>query len=194
MPPKIRVTKEMIIDTAFDIARREGESKITARRISEQLGCSTQPVLYHFASVAEIRRAVYRKADAYHSAFIMNMQNDHENPMLAIGLNYVRFAREESQLFRFLFQSDEFSGTGISELTDAEELRPVLAVFQQEMDISSDAAKEIFRTLFVLVHGYASLYANNRMVYDEKLIITTLTKVFYSALCADGKDHDEETG
>ena len=183
----------MIIDTAFDIARREGESKITARRISEQLGCSTQPVLYHFASVAEIRRAVYRKADAYHSAFIMNMQNDHENPMLAIGLNYVRFAREESQLFRFLFQSDEFSGTGISELTDAEELRPVLAVFQQEMDISSDAAKEIFRTLFVLVHGYASLYANNRMVYDEKLIITTLTKVFYSALCADGKDHDEET-
>ena len=47
--------------------------------------------------------------------------------------------------------------------------------------------------MFVLVHGYASLYANNRMVYDEKLIITTLTKVFYSALCADGKDHDEET-
>ena len=33
-----------------------------------------------------------------------------ENPMLALGLNYVRFGQEEKNLFRFLFQTDKFGG------------------------------------------------------------------------------------
>lgn len=193
MPPKVKITKEMIIDAAFEIVRREGVDKITARSISEQLKCSTQPVLYHFASVEEIRREVYQKVDEYHSGYIMNMQNDYGNPMLTIGMNYIRFAMEESQLFRFLFQSNEFSGTSILELVDTEEVLPIISVFQQEMDVSLASAKEIFSTLFIFVHGYASWYANNKMFYDEKLLISTLTKVFYGAVYATKEVKDEET-
>ena len=49
----IPITREMIIEEAFHIARTEGADKITSRRIAESLQCSTQPVLYHFATVEE---------------------------------------------------------------------------------------------------------------------------------------------
>lgn len=37
-------------------------------------------------------------------------------------MNYIRFAIEEPHLFRFLFQSDYFSGKTLLELIDDEEL------------------------------------------------------------------------
>ena len=48
MPPKTRITKDMVITAAVEIARKSGYENINARTVSEQLHCSTQPVMYHF--------------------------------------------------------------------------------------------------------------------------------------------------
>lgn len=69
MPAKVKVTKEMIIQVAFDIARVTGAENINARTVSERLNCSTQPVMYHFATIEELKRAIYAKADCYHSEY-----------------------------------------------------------------------------------------------------------------------------
>ena len=45
MPAKAKVTKEMIVDAAFAIAREAGVENINARTVSERLHCST-PVSY----------------------------------------------------------------------------------------------------------------------------------------------------
>ncbi len=190
MPPKIKISKEMIEQAAFEIARTEGADKITARKISKQLHCSTQPVLYHFSSVEEIKKAAYQKADEYHSTYLMNMEKDYGDPMLAIGMNYIRFAVEESNLFRFLFQTNEFSGADMSDLMNLSELLPVLSVLQQETETSE--AKEIFSTLFIFVHGYASMFANNSMDYDEKELSGMLNKVLLGAVYAAKEVTDEE--
>lgn len=182
MPPKARISKEMIMEEAFQIARTEGADRMTARRISERLKCSTQPVLYYFATVEEIKAAVYQLADDYHTRFLMNVEHDYGNPMLSIGMNYIRFAIEERNLFRFLFQSNEFSGAGLTDLVQSEALEPVLQVLQQEAGVTKAEAKEIFITLFVFVHGYASLFANNEMTYDSGLLAAALTKVFSGAV------------
>lgn len=193
MPPKVKITKEMIVDAAFDIIRSEGAEKITARRISEVLNCSTQPVLYHFATVDEIKEAVYAKVDKYQSSYLMDMTNDYDNPMLVIGLNYIRFAVEESQMFRFLFQSNEFKGASLLQLTETDILAPMLEILQQETNMSAAQAKEIFTTLLVFVHGYASFFANNDMIYKEEELILQLTKVFDGAICIAKEKKDEET-
>ena len=110
MPPKLKITEKMILDTAFSIVRMEGEEKLTVRRIAEKPGCSTQPVLYHFRSVEEIRSAVYEMADVHHSSFLKEIQEDCDHPLLSIGLHYIRFAVKETELFRFfLMCTDLFS-------------------------------------------------------------------------------------
>ncbi len=192
MPPKPKITKEMIVDTAFNIVQKEGAEKVTARSISEQLNCSTQPVLYYFSTVEDVKKAVYKKADEYHSAYIMDAEIACENPMLAIGMNYIKFAIEERNLFRYLFQSNEFSGVGMLDLLESEELLPLLTVLQNELDMSIEDTKSVFSTLFIFAHGYASLYANNTMVYDELDVMKALEKIFYGAICAMKGEYNEK--
>ena len=74
MPAKAKVTREMIVDTAFAVARETGAETISARTVSERLHCSTQPVMYHFATIEELKRTVYAKADQYHSDYLMRIK------------------------------------------------------------------------------------------------------------------------
>lgn len=67
MPPRAKVTKDMIIDAAFEIARKTGAENINARTVSKKLNCSTQPVMYHFATIEELKKAAYVKSDWYHT-------------------------------------------------------------------------------------------------------------------------------
>ena len=144
------------------------------------------------AKVEDIKKAVYKKADAYHSDYIMNMENDYGDPMLTMGMNYINFARKERNIFQFLFQSNEFSGASILDLLEMEEILPLLTVLQQELELSLEEVKEVFSTLFIFVHGYASLYANNTMIYDEANVISAIEKVFEGTICVLKGEKDEK--
>ncbi len=191
MPAKVKATKEMIIDAAFAIARGAGAENINARTVSEKLNCSTQPVMYHFATIEELKRAVYEKADCYHSEYLMNMKKPPKGAMLGIGINYIRFAIEEPHLFRFLFQSDFFSGSTMLELIDAEELTPVLSAMKESLGIDMEQTKKVFLTVFLFAHGYASIIANNALKYDEKIISSQLEQAYRGAILAvkDNNNH-----
>ena len=46
MPPKAKITKEMILNTVLDITREAGFESVNARSISGRLQCSTRPILH----------------------------------------------------------------------------------------------------------------------------------------------------
>lgn len=188
MPPRAKITRDMIVDTAFEIARNEGAENINARTVSEKLNCSTQPVMYHFATIEALKKTVYAKADSYHSEYLMNMKSPPKGVMLGIGLNYIRFAIEEPHLFRFLFQSNFFNGTTLLEMMDAEELTPVISAMQGAVGGSIEQVKEIFLTIFLFAHGYASIIANNSLEYDEELIKAHLERAYNGAILAAQED------
>ncbi len=190
MPPKAKITKEMVIDAAFQVAREAGGENINARTVAEKLGCSTQPVMYHFATIEELKRATYTKTDWYHTEYLMNA--DQEEPMLSIGLNYIRFAVHEPNLFRFLFQSGYAVEKSLLEMIDSEELLPVLSAMRSAMQVSLEQTKEVFLTLALFVHGYASIIANNSLEYDEKLIAVHLKRVYTGAVLALQEENYEK--
>ncbi len=45
MPPKVKITKEMILNTVLDITREVGFEAVNARSIASKLQCSTRPIL-----------------------------------------------------------------------------------------------------------------------------------------------------
>ncbi len=188
-PLKAKSTKDITVDAAFEIVRSEGVENINARTVSEKLNCSTQPVMYHFATIEALKKTVYAKADRYHSEYLMHIHNPQKGVMLGIGLNYIRFAIEEPHLFRFLFQSDGFNGTTLPEMIDDAELMPVILAMQEAVGGGSiEQVKEIFLTVFLFVHGYASLIANNSLAYDEDLIEVHLERAYHGAILATQED------
>lgn len=182
MPPKVKVTKDMVIDAAFEVARETGVENINARTVAKKLNCSTQPVMYHFATIEELKKSAYAKTDVYHTEYLMNVNSD--DIMVGIGLNYIRFAVEEPHLFRFLFQSGFAVENSLLEMVNSEELIPIISTMQETMDLSIEQTKEVFITLALFVHGYASIIVNNSLEYDEKLIATHLRRVYAGAILA----------
>lgn len=65
MPPRAKITKEMIVDAAFAVARASGMENINARTVSQRLGCSTQPVLWHFKTIADIKKQLMKKQTVF---------------------------------------------------------------------------------------------------------------------------------
>lgn len=191
--PKTKVSPDCIVNAAFELVRESGASQMNVRNIAKKIGCSTQPVLWHFKSISDIRRAVYEKTNIFHSDQVMNLTGS--DPLRALGMNYIRFAANEKHLFRFLFQSDMFSGQSLSQLIESEEITPILTMIMERTKLNHASAKSVFKTLFLYVHGYASMLANNAMQYDEHEISNDLNHLpeFAVLIARKGESHDKET-
>lgn len=172
MPKKPTTTKEAMIEGAFRLIREQGHAALTARNLAAYLGCSTQPIMYQFPNLSTLTDLAYQKADAFHSEYILA-----GGSLLEMGVRYISFAEEEPHLFRFLFQSGRFSGLSMEELIHAPEAAEILAAVATEQSMTMEDAAIFFEPLVALVHGYASLIANNAMKYEPDAIRKSLIAV-----------------
>ena len=172
MPKKPTTTKEAMIEGAFRLVRERGHEALTARSLASFLGCSTQPVMYQFPNLDRLRDLTYQRADEFHTAYLLAAGD-----LLEMGLRYIRFAKEEPLLFKFLFQSGRFTGLSLADLIRAPETAGVLSAVSAEAELTPEDAAAFFEPLAALVHGYASLIANNGMEYDPDAIRKALITV-----------------
>ena len=48
MAPRVKITREEIVEAAIGLVRQRGEAALNARNIAASLNCSTQPVFSQF--------------------------------------------------------------------------------------------------------------------------------------------------
>ena len=56
--PKLKFTKEVIVDAAYDILKEEGFESISVRKIAKKLNCSTAPIYFNFETVEKVKEEV----------------------------------------------------------------------------------------------------------------------------------------
>lgn len=105
MPPRTRFSRARILDAAIDLTREQGIAAISARAVASQLGCSTAPVFTRFASMEALHEALLDRVIA---AFVEAIEEaagsiTDLDPLLAVGLGWVRFAADEPRLYETLF-------------------------------------------------------------------------------------------
>ncbi len=182
MSAKGKVTKEMIIDAALEVIRQEGVENINARTVSQKLGCSTQPVFYHFERMEDVRIAAHAKGSEFHIHYVTNLSGQYERPMLEVGMRHIQFAIEEQNLFRFLFHSNYYTGVSLSDWLTEENFGCAFSVLKAQAQVDDQLAYRIFSQLFLVTHGIASLLASNAMVYDEAYCIKTLSNAYFGTM------------
>lgn len=182
MPAIAKVTKEMIIDAAFEIAKEMGAENINARTVSQKLRCSTQPVLYHFKTIEDVRIAAHKKASEFHMNYVTNLSGKYESPMLEVGMRHIQFAVEEKNLFRFLFHSNYYTGVSLSDWLAGKDFDSLFPILERQAKVDKRQAYSIFTQIFLITHGIASLLANNAMVYDEAYCINTLSNAYFGIM------------
>ena len=182
MPPKIKYTKEYIGDYAFEYVRKEGADALSARNLAKGLGISTAPLFTAFDSIDEIRQGVATRAFALYSNYIKKGLSE-PIPFKGAGLAYIKFAKEEPQLFKMLFMSAARDESPSHFYPEGDKNAPAICLSAKgSYNLSDTQAKKLYNHLSVYVHGIAVLYAQGRNVFTDNDVSEMMSEVFNALL------------
>ena len=179
MPPKAKISKKDIISATLELLRRDGAEEINARKIASELGCSTQPIFSNFSSMEELESDVTRSAYQLYLGFIEGELKSGKYPQYkAFGMAYIRFAREEKELFKYLLMSEKNENTALP----SDGFDEPVEIIMKMNGISREVARMMHLEMWALVHGIATMIATSFLDLDNDLISTMLSDT-YHGLC-----------
>lgn len=173
MPREFMFTREDIIDAGLNLVRKGGTSALTARALGTVLGSSSRPIFGLFKNMEEVQMEVRKAANALYQSYLKeDMQAGKYPPYKASGMSYIRFAKEEKELFKLLFMRDRSH-----EIIEDEraELHPLLALIRQNLDIGEEEAYMLHIEMWLYVHGIATILATSYADWEEAMISRIVT-------------------
>ena len=186
MAPKNKFTKDEMIAAALRVVRSKGIDGLTAKTMADELGTSTQPIFTGFGSMDGVRQEVYAAAarvyDGYADAGLKEAI-----PFLGVGMQYIRFAREEPELYRLLFltRAQDQEHSAMKSMQHLQTLvRPTLI---DVYHITVEEANRYFRDLWLVVHGLSTLIVTDDCPYSDQEIGQILTG-FSISICKSLKE------
>ena len=175
MPPKVKITKEDIVNIAVELVRTKGEGALNARAIAAALNCSTQPIFSNFSTMAELQEAVAASVYERYLGFLKSeAESEKYPPYKAFGMAYIRFAKEEKELFKFLFMCDR-KGMG---LTSTSDFNASVEIIMKANGVSREKAELIHLEMWTSVHGIGTMLATSFLNLEWELISDMLTDVY----------------
>ena len=184
MAPKNKFTKEEMAEAALRVVRAKGIDCLTAKTIADELGTSTRPIFTGFGSMEDVKQAVYAAAmrvyDGYTSAGLKE-----KIPFFGVGKSYIRFAREEPELYRLLFltRTPEYSAMKSMQHLQALVRPAVMNIYH----ITAEEADLYFRDLWLVTHSLSTLIVTGGCVYSDQEISQILTG-FSISICRSIKE------
>ena len=179
MAPKNKFTKEEMVDAALRVVRTKGISGLTAKTMADELDTSTQPIFTAFGSMDKVKQEVYAATVRVYDAYT-NTGLKEKIPFLGVGMQYVRFAREEPELYRFLLltQTQDQEYSAMKSMRHLQELvRPTLMNIYR---ITAEEADVYFRDLWFVVHSLSTLIVTGDCPYSDPEIGQILTGISIS--------------
>ncbi len=175
MPPKVKITKNDILKTALKLLRERGESAINARTLASELGSSTQPVFSNFATMEALKEALSEATYSYYLSFLEKESASGKYPKYkSFGMAYIRFAKEEKELFKFLFMRDR-RGADFSPTSD---FKASVEMIMSANGVSREKAELMHLEMWTLVHGIATMSVTSFLELDDELISRMLSDVY----------------
>ncbi len=175
MAPKIKVTKKDIVETALTLIRRSGASAINARSIASALGCSTQPVFSNFATMEELQGAALCAAYEIYLDYIKSEVESRKYPEYkSFGMAYIRFAKDEKELFKLLFMRDR---TG-EEMSSSPDFEKSVQMIMNANGVTREKAELMHLEMWTLVHGIGTMLATSFLPLEWELVSDMLTDVY----------------
>ena len=177
MPRQEKITKQALIDGAFELASIEGYEAVTARKLAAHIGCSTQPIFRHYESMDALLADVYDKALSYYYEYFEQFPAHDSTPFTNLGLAYIRFAQTDKKIFRLLFLSDVRSGRSMYELLNGEG-----GYLKHEIAMAEKAGcrnpSHLFMKMWIFIHGAACMALTDDYDLGEKETVNLLRDAY----------------
>ena len=181
MAPKNKFKREEMVAAAVAVVQKGGEEALTAKALAEALGTSTQPVFTCFGTMEALKAEVYAAAEQIFNRYALaGLQQ--KVPFFGYGVQYIRFAREEPELYRILFLTKRAGNTTMNTMQRmSNAIQPVL---MRVYKLTAIQANRYFRDVWLTAHSLATLVVTGNCPYSDGEIAKILTGCSLSTLNA----------
>lgn len=156
MPSSPKIPKETILKNALEMLIQDGYSSINIKSLAKRIGCSTQPISWHFGNMENFRIALTEYALNYANERMLSALEG-MSAFSNIGTGYIDIAIDEPNLFRYLYMSGEsgYHAGGFDILTTAGANSAVAAQIATQLELPADKVNDFFRNTIIYTHGLA---------------------------------------
>jgi len=158
MPPKPKFTKEELIKVALELTREGGIDSVVARNLGKKLNTAPSTIFTHFDSVEEIRKAVVEASRKLYNAYVeegLRMVP----PLKGFGVQYIRFAMEEPNLYSVLFMQKRDDYKYLDFIVDEGHYEKVISETKETFQLNRQQAELVYQNLWAYAHGIAVMSA-----------------------------------
>lgn len=159
----------MILDAAYELLDESGINAVAIKSIAARLGCSTQPVSWHFGSMTDLKKELYEYAThRVYDPLPSRMEGrDAVDAFFISGVHYISIACDHPNVFRFINVDDPVNTIGepangdksiFTQQFDDDAVRLLAA----EYDVDPTVIGDIVRDVVIYTHGLAVL-----MIFDN---------------------------
>ena len=176
MPPKVKITKEDIIKTSLELIKKYGVESVNARTIAKELNCSTQPIFSNFSSMNDLMYEVLVETNNIYEGYLKREIENKEYPIYkATGMAYIRFAKEEKELFKFLFMRDRKTEAVLNKTDFGSDIMDIIS---NSTGLKEDKAKLFHLEMWILGHGIATMFATSFLNLEWDLVSQIMTDAY----------------
>lgn len=156
MARKEVVTKNRIRESAFLMLKEYGISEITARKLADYAGCSTQPIFRNYLNMDDCIKDVYEDALLYFDKFYDEFDKGSHVPFVNLGLAYISFAEKEPNIFNYLFMQKNKYDMNLYSIINGR-TGAVLDEMNKAREEGVTQPEQIFMKMWMLIHGAACM-------------------------------------
>ena len=156
MPSNPKIPKETILRHALEMLIQDGYASINIKSLAKRIGCSTQPISWHFGNMENFRNALTKYALDYANKQMLSA-SEGISAFSNVGTGYIDMAVDEPNLFRYLYMSGEsgYHAGGFEILTTADANAAMIKQIAKQFGISADKVNDFFRNTIIYTHGLA---------------------------------------
>lgn len=179
MARKETITKNDILNAAFEMAREEGFEQVSARTLASRAGCSTQPIFRVYKNMEELGDDLFTKAIAFFGAYFEEFPKLNDTPFVNLGLAYIRFSQEEQNLFRLLFLSENRHGKSLYDMLNGKNGVVVREINSAKIFGCKDPGG-MFMKMWIFIHGAACMTLTGDYDLQEEDTIKLLEECYHA--------------
>ncbi|GAF40396.1 transcriptional regulator, TetR family [Agrilactobacillus composti DSM 18527 = JCM 14202] len=172
MARKKTITRQNILDAAFELVLEQGFKNFTARKIARWMNCSTQPIYLEFTCMDELKNAVLQRVQEYLvTEFYGRTYCD--DALINLSLAFVDLARENNHLYRAIFVEDHFGVQTMREFC----YKLAIERLQSNPDakrLSKDRQMDLVTGCWIIATGIASLVSSGYINIEQKQMVSLL--------------------
>lgn len=179
--PKQKITKEMVVEAAFDLARAGGMEAVTVKAIAGSLQCSVQPIYSYCDNMENLRREVNLRAKQFVGQYVRE-RLDPRDIFRSTGHAHVQLAREEPHIFRMFILQERENISSLQELYDSETGPQVPQAIARGLGISVEKARELHLHMLIYTIGIGTIFSVTKPGIPAEEIYSQQEKAFVAFL------------